>query len=86
MFISPAYKQQTDVLQRHPIDLPQWSHVWHPEQMIHALVEWQETRVCQGRHPKKRNAMVSNIATRSATSAILGNFRKMFGNACTAFG
>ena len=38
--------------------LPQWSHVWHPEQMIHALVEWQETRVYQVIHPKEHYAMV----------------------------
>jgi len=54
--------------------------------MIHALVEWQETRVCQGRHPKKRNAVVLNIATRSAASAFLEKFRKMFGNIRAALG
>jgi len=54
--------------------------------MIHALVEWQETRVCQGRHPKERNAMVFNIAMRSAASAFLEDFRKMFGNVRVALG
>ena len=61
--------QQTEVLHIHLSDLPQWSHVWHPEQMIHALAEWQETRVCQGCHPKERNAMVLNITTRRSHQA-----------------
>ena len=40
-------------------DLPQWSHVWHPGQMIHALVDWQEIQVCQERHPEERNAKIN---------------------------
>lgn len=39
------------------IDLPQWSRVLHPKQMIHALVERQETQVYREVHPEEKTSL-----------------------------
>lgn len=63
------------------IDLPQWSRVLHPKQMIHALVERQETQVYREVHPEEKtslrrkdvNCLVRRIGQRKKPETITSN-------------